>query len=332
MRIFASRGRLVLGAALFALAARGEAQSTASLADQLAGAVHLFETGRYAAAEAQLIALSHSSPTADVEYYLGRVYFAEDSVDGAIKAFEAASKMDPGSSAAHDWLARAYTVQLLASNRFRQFILARRIRDELKRAVVLDANNALARYDLARFYIRAPGMVGGDVLKGKSEADELARRKSLYAHFVALDLAEHERDTTRAISAIDAALAEAPDSASVYINAAAYYRRVERWDDTWRVVEAYAARHVDDAELDFEIGATAARSGQQLDRGAQALTAYLSRPWQAGMPTLGSAHLHLGLIHERRGERDAARREFEAAIKLQPRNEDAKSALERTAR
>ncbi|MDQ6829873.1 MAG: tetratricopeptide repeat protein, partial [Gemmatimonadota bacterium] len=305
------------------------AQATGAAGEQLSGAIHLFQIAHYSEAQTQLVALMRISPTADVEYYLGRVYFAEDSVEGAVKAFESAAQLDPSSSVAHDWLARAYTIQLLSSNRFRQFILARRIRDELKRAVSLDGDNALARYDLARFYVRAPGMVGGDVSKARGEAEELTRRKSLYARFVSLDIAEHDRDTTRATAEINAALAEAPDSSTVYINAAAYYRRVARWDDAWHIVEAYAARHVDDAELDFEIGATAARSGQQLDRGIQALTAYLSRPWQAGMPTLGSSHLHRGLIYERRGDRDAARREFEAAVKLQPRNDDAHAGLDR---
>ncbi|MEP6692102.1 MAG: tetratricopeptide repeat protein [Gemmatimonadaceae bacterium] len=330
MRHLTARHSLALLAIASLFAVRARAQSApGNAAEQLSAAVRLFETGHLAEAETQLVALVRSSPTAESQYYLGRVYFAEDSVDGAIKAFDSATHLDASSSVAHDWLARAYTVQLLGSNKFRQFILARRIRDELQKSVALDPANALARYDLARFYVRAPGMVGGDVRKAKAEADELARRGSLYAHFAATDIAEHDRDSTRAVAELDAAMREQPDSASVYINAAAYYRRVQKWDDAWRVVEAYAARHADDAELDFEVGATAARAGQQSERGVQALTAYLSRPWRAGMPTLASAHLHLGLIYEHRGERDAARREFEAAVRMQPRNDDAHAGLDR---
>lgn len=297
--------------------------------DQLAGAVRLFELGRFAEAETQLRELVHAAPTPEAAYYLGRVYFAEDSVDRAVDAFASAVHLNAASSAAHDWLARAYTVQLLNSNRFRQFLLARRVRDELERAVALDTSNALARYDLARYYLNAPGIVGGSMAKAKAHAAELAHQGSLYAHYAAADIAERERDSTRAVAELEAALAEAPDSASAYMNYAAYDRRAGRWADAWRVIDLYAARHVDDAELDFEVGATGARAGEQLERARHALLSYLTRPWRPGTPTFGSTHLHLGLIDELLGDRAAARREYETAVALQPRNEEARMRAER---
>ncbi len=318
---------VVLGASL--MARDSSAQNAAQTNDALPRAIQLFQHGRLSDAEAQLSALVRAGASGEAMYYLGRVYFAEDSMERAVKTLESAVHLDPSSSEAHDWLARTYTVELLHSGKFRQFILARRVRDELLMAVARDPENAVARYDLARFYLKAPAMVGGNAGKAKEHQAELARRGSLYAHFVTADIAEVEHDTTRGASALEAAIREAPDSAIAYVNAAAYYRRMHDWAAAWQAVEAYAARHVDDDEVDFEIGATGARAGQQLDRSARALTAYLARRWHPGMPTHASAHFHLGLIYELQGDRAGARREFESAAALQPQNEEMQAALKR---
>lgn len=78
----------------------------------------------------------------------------------------------------------------------------------------------------------------------------------------------------------------------------------------------------------YQLGRSAALSGTQLERGEAALRAYLERPRRPELPSHVGAHWRLGQILLARGDREGARREFEEALRLDPKNVDARKALE----
>ncbi|MDQ6830188.1 MAG: tetratricopeptide repeat protein [Gemmatimonadota bacterium] len=288
----------------------------------------LFEQGRYAEAKQILIAAQRTAPTADGAYYLGRIAFAENDANAAVASLENAVKLEPKSSRAYGWLGRAYTLQLVSANKLRQLSLAGRVRGAFETAVALDPDNSEARYDLVRFFLTAPGLAGGSMDRARQHAAELAKHSPMYGHFAAAMIAEKDRDAARATSEWEAAAAAAPDSGAAYFNLASYYRRAKLWDEAWRTLDRYAARRPDDPELAYHVGSTGAQSGRQVERAERALRAYLARPWRPGTPTFSSAHLHLGELLERRGDRDGARREYQMALQLNPKNNQAKTALD----
>jgi predicted TPR repeat methyltransferase len=63
-----------------------------------------------------------------------------------------------------------------------------------------------------------------------------------------------------------------------------------------------------------------------LERGEQALKAYMASPIPTG-PSIAHAHYRLGLIEEKKGAKDLARREYQAALRLDPGQQDASKAL-----
>jgi tetratricopeptide (TPR) repeat protein len=69
----------------------------------------------------------------------------------------------------------------------------------------------------------------------------------------------------------------------------------------------------------YAVGRVAAESGQRLDRGAAALARYLAYQPKPGEPSLASAHWRLGAVREAQGQREAARAEYEAALRLDPK-------------
>ncbi|MDQ6829272.1 MAG: tetratricopeptide repeat protein [Gemmatimonadota bacterium] len=77
----------------------------------------------------------------------------------------------------------------------------------------------------------------------------------------------------------------------------------------------------------YQLGKTAAMSGQRLDAGEAALKKYLTMPVTRGNPTPAGAHYRLGMIAERRGNSAGAKAEYETAVSLDPKLEDAKKAL-----
>jgi len=79
----------------------------------------------------------------------------------------------------------------------------------------------------------------------------------------------------------------------------------------------------------YQIGRTAVFSGKNLDRGMECLKKYLQHEPEEGQPTLANAHWRLGLIYEHKGDKESAKKEYEAALKLDPDYQAAKEALEK---
>ena len=76
------------------------------------------------------------------------------------------------------------------------------------------------------------------------------------------------------------------------------------------------------------IGRIAALSGQRLDRGEQAIRAFIAKPPKdAGRLVLSGAWRRLGLVLECQGKRAESQRAIKQALTLDPRNEEAKKAL-----
>jgi Tfp pilus assembly protein PilF len=71
----------------------------------------------------------------------------------------------------------------------------------------------------------------------------------------------------------------------------------------------------------------AASSGLRLDRGEEHQKRYLEHSPAGDEPSLASAHLQLGLIYERKKDRALARREYAAALELDPTLTQARQAL-----
>jgi tetratricopeptide (TPR) repeat protein len=82
-------------------------------------------------------------------------------------------------------------------------------------------------------------------------------------------------------------------------------------------------------EACYQIGRLAVLSGQRLERGEECLKLYLQRDPKPDEPSLASAHYRLGLLYERKGNRDLARREYSAALEIDSARDDAREALKK---
>ena len=65
-----------------------------------------------------------------------------------------------------------------------------------------------------------------------------------------------------------------------------------------------------------------------MERGESALRDYLTRPRRPDLPSHAAAHWRLGQILLALGRRDEARREWEEALRLDPKNAEVKRSLE----
>jgi tetratricopeptide (TPR) repeat protein len=261
-------------------------------ASDLDHAVALFEAKHFPDARAafEKIAASEPSNTA-VHYYLGRIALERDDSDNAVDELEKATAGGPRNSDYYFWLGGAYG---LYARQHTSISKARKCRDAFLRAVELDPNNLDARAALVSFYRMSPWFVGGSMKKAHAQADEIKKRDPLLG-------AEAEGEIC---------IAE------------------KKYDDAFNAFESLLKEHPDQIAALYQIGYIAATTGQRLDRGEAALKEYLTHTPNDTQPSLAYAHYRLGDIYREKEDDEAARKEYRAALALDPNLKQAAGALD----
>ena len=292
--------------------------------------VQLFEARRLAEAQSAFEAAVRDDPAdARAASYLGRVYLAQGSSDLAVEWMEKSIALAPSSADYHLWLGRAYGYQAIRASVFKQPALARRVRKEFEQASSLDPDNLEARFGLMEYYLQAPGVLGGSEKKAKEEAEEVQRRDALEGHRAFGRIAEHGKDFDRALREYERAAAEFPEKTEPAYWAGALYTRTKDYAKAFEVYEKLLEKNPAEMNACYQIGRVAALSGERLERGTECLRSYLRRQPGPDEPSLASAHYRLGLLYEKKGSRDLAKREYSAALELDPLYTDARQALKK---
>jgi tetratricopeptide (TPR) repeat protein len=293
-------------------------------------AKQLFDDAKYTEAKAELLALQKASDrNAAAAYYLGRIATIDNDGDEAIRQFERAVQGEDANALYHLWLGNAVRDAASSASKIKQPFMARRVKKEWERAVELDPNQLDARFSLVQFYVIAPGAMGGSMDKAREQAGEIAKRNAMRGAIARGSIAEHEKNAAAEEAAYQQAIAAAPDSGAASFALADMYARDGKAAEAFAVLDRYAKRRPDDAWALYRVGRVAGTTGQQLDRGESALKQFLAAPpSDAHAPNMAGAHYWLGRIAEKRGAKDVAREHYQSALKLNPKNEASKRALD----
>ncbi|MGQ0714978.1 MAG: tetratricopeptide repeat protein [Gemmatimonadaceae bacterium] len=294
------------------------------------GGVASFEAHRYGAARKALEATIHAdanSPKAHL--YLGRIALHETRFQDAITHLEKAAGLEPAVAEHHVWLGRAYGQLAVRSGLMKKFSLAKRARSALERAVDLDAASIDARATLVQFYLLAPRIVGGSTSKARTHAAEIAKRSAFHGALARAWIAEDRGKTDDAAREYRQAIAREPDTLAAYWGLAQLWHRAERFDSAFVLMDQLIARHPDAMPAYYYYGRGSSLSGQHLPEAVRALQRYIAYEPHEGEPPRSSAHYRLGRVYEHMGDRAAARREYEASLRLEPTRGEVESALAR---
>jgi tetratricopeptide (TPR) repeat protein len=308
-------------AAMITLAAGASAQS---------GGIASFNAHRYVDAQRELEAAVRDHPNdACTHQYLGRIALHETRFRDAITHLERAAELEPSTADHRMWLGRAYGQLAVRSSFTKKFGLAKRARAALERAVQLDPANVDARASLVQFYLLAPGLVGGSISKARAQAAEIAKYSALRGALARAWITEDRKDYDQAAREYRGAIALAPDSLISYWGLSQLWQRGERFDSSFALLDDVIQRHPDAMPAYYYYGRASSLSGQHLAEAVRALERYLAYDPHEGDPPRSSAHYRLGLVYERMGDREKAKREFEASLRLEPTRDEVRSALKR---
>lgn len=194
------------------------------------------------------------------------------------------------------------------TNPVRLIMLGFEIKDALDTALKLAPDDVEVRLDLLRYHVVTPGIVGGSMAEARKHADVLAKQDAGLGHFANGYIAYREKEYGPARRELQEA-AKSPRARVLALTWLGWLSQETRQYDTafdvWQQLD-----------LPYEIGRTAVFCHCRLEAGEAALKRYIAAPRTAEMPALAEARYHLGLIHEKRGDLKAARREIEAAWRL----------------
>ena len=136
-----------------------------------------------------------------------------------------------------------------------------------------------------------------------------------------------KKQPEKAIEEYRAIIALDPQDDSAYYLLGLLHQNAKQWEQAFAWFEKGVELTEDLASL-YQIGRTAVFSGVRLERGKQALEQYIARePDESGLPSVASARWRLGMVYERMGRKELARRQYENALELEPEMEQARESL-----
>jgi tetratricopeptide (TPR) repeat protein len=284
----------------------------------------LMDARNYNEAKAILQPVGQTDATA--AFYLGQIAMEQNDAGKSVDWMEKAVSLNPRSSVYYDWLGRAYGVQAQHTNKLKLPFLASRTRSAWEKSIALDPNNLEAREDMVLFYLQAPGFLGGGKDKARLMAQEIQKRNAYRGGIAWVRVCNDAKDRACTERQLNLLVTSYPDSSAGYTSFASYYVTEKQYDKAFAVIDQLLKLRPNDPAGLYAYGRTSSYTGMNLERGEQALKAYMASPIPTG-PSIAHAHYRLGLIEEKKGAKDLARREYQAALRLDPGQQDASRAL-----
>lgn len=264
---------------------------------ELAAAIVLFDAKRVPEARAELADIVNREPqNIRALWYLGQSELKMQRREDAAATLAKAAELAPRD---HRILADYGSASLLRATElgvsFRAVGFARRGRQALEQAVELAPDITGYREGLVQFYTRAPRFAGGDFDKAYAHIAEIARLDPARGTVIRANTLASEK----------------------------------RYDEALAACEAFLADHPDHYLALYTLGRIASETGRHLDRGETALRRCLQITPQIQEPDHAGAHYRLGMIAEKLNRPADARRDYQAALALEPEFPEAKTALSR---
>jgi tetratricopeptide (TPR) repeat protein len=317
-----SVGIVVICAALLPVAVRADDSA-------LESAKHAFEKGDYPQAVEILKSASASQPNnGDIYALLTRAYLELDQYDAAVSSGEKAVASNPQNSEYHRWLGEAYGAKADHASMLSAYSFARKTQKEFAAAVQLNDHNFDAVQDLIEFDCAAPGMVGGGEEKAQPLIQKLMSMDAAEGHYATGNCRAQKKDYAAADPEFAKAVESKLKTANRIYDAGDYFLQRKNAEELLAVAKAGGDLAPQDPRGKFYRGVALILQGQKPAEAENLLRGYLqTAPMNSDYPRPWVAHYWLGRLEESRKNSGGARKEYEAALKLDDKYKPAQEAL-----
>lgn len=318
--------------AILVLAATMPAAGTVGRDESLQEARRAYEASDYAKAIQLLQEAAARDPrNGDIQLLLAKSYLELQEHDAAIHSAEKAVALDPMNSVYHEWLGRAYGEKAdHAGWPPTKMSLAKKTGKEFETAVELDQKNFSARQALIEFDCSAPGMLGGGEDRARPQIRELLELDSAEGHYAGGNCRRQKKDFAVADEEFTKALENHPKSAELIYDIGDYAVKRGQPERLLAVAEAGERVAPNDPRRKFYRGVGLVLGKEKLGEAERLLQEYADKaPKRNGYPSPAAAHAWLGRLHASADKMAEAKKEFESALRLDPKNKIAQEELKK---
>jgi tetratricopeptide (TPR) repeat protein len=249
--------------------------------------------------------------------------------EAATAAADAALKATPKDADTLLWAGRAYGQRALSASVFTKMSWAKKCRESWERAVEIAPASLDARLELLRYYLLAPGIVGGGVDKARAQAAKIAPLDATQGHIAAGMIADHDKKPAEAEAAYRKAAEIDPKHVDGPIALASFLAKQKRWAEARAIFEKRLAADPNDAFAIYQLGRLSLLSGEEMEKGVAHFDRFLILDAPKDGPTHADGRWRKGLLLEKLGRTPAAITEYREALKANPAHRGAKRELER---
>jgi tetratricopeptide (TPR) repeat protein len=297
----------------------------------LTAAHEAYQASDYSKAAQLLTRAAEQNPRdPEVHLLLAKTYYESQQHDAAIASAEKAVALDPQNSVYHEWLGRVYGEKADHASMFSALSLAKKARKEFERAIQLDQKNFSAYQALIEFDCSAPGIAGGGEDKALPEIAKLAAMDAAEGHYGAGNCRRQKKDFAAADLEFDKALGLHPKSPELIFDIGDYAMKHNEPERLLLVAAEGERAAPPDPRSEFYRAVAWVMKNEHPEDSDRLLHDYLKRaPVRNTFPSPWRVHEWLGRLYENQQKTDAAIQQYEAALKLDPKNKTARDALKR---
>lgn len=308
------------GLLVLALAMGGTAQAPASTLSEAHAALQTGQADQALNLLAGLPAAGRSD--AQARNLACRVEFTLGQWDAAVNDCQQAVRLDPGNSAFHMWLGRAYGEKAGRASFLTAYSLGKRVLSEFQTAARLDPRNSAALSDLGEFYVEAPGIVGGGLDKAESVAKELDRVSPARAAELRARIAEERRDFGTAEAQFKEAIAVSPHPAKQWATLARFYQLRKRFPEMdWAIRNCMNAAERDPHGSGvglYDAAGVLIAAGRNPELAAKLLHDYVNGASQSEEAPVFVAYYRLSYLQKKMGDTAGAQESQATGYRLAP--------------
>lgn len=295
-------------------------QSGAFNPDQI---LTLIQARELAQAESRLKSAASANRSNPQWHYLyGRLEFRRNNLDDALSYFEKAADLDKRSAEYSLWVGNSACQAAGSASVLRQPFLARTCKAAYDRTLQLDPKHVDARSNLIRFHMQAPGIVGGDETMAERYASELMS----LAPFTGLSdrywIATYRKQRDVSLNILGEGVTAFPDS--TYFRYQLGLRLIEdrAWSASLTQFRELMRLQPDAWTIRYQMVRLAALSGEFLTEGrAEAERLIRENPKGMSVDFKSMLHTRYGQILVHQKDAAGARKAFDEAIRIDPKNE-----------
>jgi tetratricopeptide (TPR) repeat protein len=301
-----------------------------SVAQSVEQAKKLFEAKKTEESRKILITIDDDhADYATAQFYLGRIAFDQKNYEDALSFFEEVVDHNENSADYQEWLGNAMGNVAKDANLFRQGLLAPKMKAAWERAIELDPKRTGPRFSLIEYYTQAPGFMGGSMENAEKTAREIIALSPAEGHRALGNVYAQQKKNNDAEKEFLEAVRLNPGYTTALAN---FYVSQNMLDKAFGLFDDALKKNPDDMLASYQLGRTAAISGQRLDQGEACLKRYLTYQPKLNEPSHAGAQMRWGQIQEKRGNKVEAKKLYEAALQKDASLKEAKEGLERVSK